>query len=43
MKALRQPQQNAGLPSRNDSDVPTVKELVYQAATRARRAPPCHP
>ena len=39
MKASCQPQRMPVLPSRNDSDVPTVNELVYQAATRARRVP----
>jgi hypothetical protein len=43
IKALRQPSRVATRPNRNDSDAPMVKELVYQAAMRARMAPstPC--
>ena len=42
-KALRQPSSVPTRPNRNDSDAPMVKELVYQAAMRARVAPstPC--
>ena len=39
MKALRQPSSVPTRPKRNDSDAPMVKELVYQAAMRARVAP----
>ena len=35
-KALRQPSRVPLRPNRNDSDAPMVKELVYQAAMRAR-------
>jgi hypothetical protein len=38
-KALRQPSSVPTRPNRNDSDAPMVKELVYQAAMRARVAP----
>jgi hypothetical protein len=43
IKALRQPSRVPTRPNRNDSDAPMVKELVYQAAMRARVAPstPC--
>jgi hypothetical protein len=38
-KALRQPNSVPTLPNRNDNDAPTVKELVYHAAIRARIVP----
>src|SRR5580704_1175796 len=38
-KAARQPQMTPERPNRNETAVPIVKELVYSAATRARRGP----
>src|SRR5438309_7212372 len=37
--ALRQSHRKENLPNRNESEAAIVKELVYKAATRARRGP----